>query len=39
MLNANEVLSHAHAAMRDEANAILEADNPNFFDSKRRAVK
>ncbi len=26
MLNANEVLSHAHAAMRDEANAILEAD-------------
>ena len=26
MLDANEVLSHAHAAMRDEANAILEAD-------------
>lgn len=26
MLDANEVLSHAHAALRDEANAILEAD-------------
>lgn len=37
MLDTNEVLSHAHAVMRDEAGAILEADK-RLDDSFVKAV-